>query len=92
MAFGTFFKKILTGAKNLISKAAPIIRKGLETVSKVTPYIQNIGKAIGGPIGSTISGIAGTVGTIADKGARFMDNSGLSKGKFDVPLLKDGSG
>ena len=90
MAFGTFFKKILTGAKNLINKAAPIVRKGLETVSKIAP---TIGNAIGGPIG----GIVNTVGNLAGKGAQLMDKTGLSggvnglKGRFNMPLLKSGS-
>ena len=90
MAFGTFFKKIITGAKNFINKAAPIVRKGLETVSKIAP---TIGNAIGGPIG----GIVNTVGNLAGKGAQLMDKTGLSegvsglKGRFNMPLLKTGS-
>ena len=92
MAFGTFFKMILTGARNLVNKVAPIVRKGLDAVSKVTPFIQAGASALGGPIGSAVGSIAGTVGNIAGQAGQFMDKTGLSGGftgsRFDVPLLK----
>ena len=92
MAFGTFFKKILTGAKNLVNKAAPIIRKGLDAVSKVTPFIQAGATALGGPIGAAVGNIASTVGGIASQAGQFIDKTELSNGfsgsRFDVPLLK----
>ena len=90
MAFGTFFKKILTGAKNL----APVIRKGLDTVSKYAPIIADTANKFG-PIGSTIGGIVSTAGSLAGHAGEFMDrvDSTVSKyklgsRKFDQPILK----
>lgn len=89
MAFGTFFKKIISGAKNIVAKAAPIIRKGLEAVNKYAPVVANAAnKFIGGPVGQVIGGIANTAGSLAGKASQYMDKTGLSEGKFDVPLLK----
>ena len=96
MAFGTFFKKILTGAKNLINKAAPIVRKGLEAINKYAPIVGNAVSQFG-PIGSTIGGVINTAGSLAGKGAQLMDKSGISngidglKGRFNMPLLKSGT-
>ena len=93
MAFGTFFKKILTGTKNFINKAAPIVRKGLETVGKYAPVIGNAVSKFG-PVGSTIGGLINTAGSLAGKGAQLMDKTGLSggvnglKGRFNMPILK----
>ena len=89
MAFGTFFKKIISGAKNLVQNVAPVVRKGLEAVNKYAPVVSDAAnKFIGGPIGSTISGIANTAGAIAGKAGKYMDKTGLSQGHFDLPLLK----
>ena len=79
MAFGSFFKKIISGVKTI----APIVRKGLDVVSKVAPTIGNV---IGGPIG----GIINTVGAVAGKAGQFMDKHDVvgKIGRFDVPLLK----
>ena len=87
MAFGSFFKKILTGAKNLVNKVAPIVRKGLDAVSKAAPFIQAGATAIGGPIG----GVANTIGSYAGKASTFLDKVGIPRltgQRFDVPLLK----
>lgn len=90
MAFGTFFKKILSG----VQRAAPIIRKGLETVSKYAPIIADTANKFGG-VGQTIGGIVSTAGSLAGHAGDFMDRVGgtldkykLGSKRFDVPLLK----
>ena len=93
MAFGSFFKKIISGAKNLVNKAAPIVRKGLEAVQKYAPLIGDTVSKFG-PVGSTIGRYINTAGSLAGKGAEYMDKTGLSggvsglKGRFNAPLLK----
>ena len=100
MAFGSFFKKIINGAKNIIGKVIPAVKKGLETVSKIAPKIAAGAAAFGGPIGSTISGVADTVGKVAGGFSQFLSNP-TSKplppanmlgtngaGRFAVPMLK----
>lgn len=84
MAFGTFFKKIMTGAKNIVDNALPVIRKGVSTVAKVAPMIAKGASAFGGPIGTAIGTAASTVGSIANA----VDNVLNKQGKFDIPLLK----
>ena len=74
MAFGSFFKKIINGAKNIIGKIGPAIKKGLETVSKIAPAIATGAAAFGGPIGATISGVANTVGKVAGGFNQFLSN------------------
>ena len=101
MAFGSFFKKIISGAKNLIGKIGPAIKKGLDTVSKIAPAIATGAAAFGGPIGAAIGGVAKAVGNIAGGINKFMDNPintlpppppptlGVNgAGRFAFPLLK----
>ena len=102
MAFGSFFKKIINGAKNIIGKIIPTVKKGLDTVSKIAPAIATGAAAFGGPIGTAISGVAGTVGNIAGGISKFLPNSsskqsippanlrlgGNGAGRFAVPMLK----
>ena len=99
MAFGSFFKKIITGAKNLIGKVVPAVKKGLDAVSKIAPAIATGAAAFGGPIGAAIGGVANTVGNIAGGISKVMDNSlplpssppmlGVNgAGRFAIPLLK----
>ena len=98
MAFGSFFKKIINGAKNIIGKAIPVVRKGLETVSKIAPKIAAGAAAFGGPIGATISGVADTVGRVAGGFSQFLNNptskppvnrlGANGAGRFAVPMLK----
>ena len=57
MAFGTWFKNLITKGKTLIKKAAPVIRKGVEIAKKAAPVI-------GGSIGNIINGVANGI----DKG------------------------
>lgn len=61
MAFGTWFKNLITKGKALIKKAAPVIRKGVEIAKKVAPVI-------GGTIGNIINGVANAV----DKGVNYV--------------------
>ena len=74
MAFGSFFKKIINGAKNIIGKIVPAIKKGLETVSKIAPAIATGAAAFGGPIGATIGSVADTVGKVAGGISQFLNN------------------
>ena len=104
MAFGSFFKKIINGAKNIIGKIVPAVKKGLDTVSKIAPKIAAGAAAFGGPIGATISGVADTVGKVAGGFSQFLSNptskpqippptnnmrlGANGAGRFAVPMLK----
>ena len=72
MAFGSFFKKIVTGAKNIIGKIGSTVKKGIDAVGKLAPAIATGAKAFGGPIGTTIGGIADTVGRVAGGVGQFL--------------------
>ena len=101
MAFGSFFKKIINGAKNIIGKVIPTVKKGLDTVSKIAPKIAAGAAAFGEPMGATINGVADTIGKVAGGFSQFMSNP-MSKsplppnnilgangaGRFAVPMLK----
>ena len=98
MAFGSFFKKIINGAKNIIGKIIPTVKKGLETVSKIAPVVAAGASTFGGPIGAAIGGVADTVGKVAGGVSQFLSNPASNKnnvrlgangaGRFQVPLLK----
>ena len=75
MAFGTWFKNLITKGKALIKKAAPAIRKGVEIAKKVAPVI-------GGSIGNIINGVANAV----DKGVNRI--SPLKQVTFDSDSRK----
>ena len=74
MAFGSFFKKIINGAKNIIGKVVPAVKKGLDAVSKIAPKIAAGATAFGGPIGATIGTVADTVGKVAGGFSQFLSN------------------
>ena len=103
MAFGSFFKKIAKGVKNVVSKAAPIVSK--------------VAKAVAPVFGGTVGNVLNTVGNFADKADAWangdknnnnndshpqlqpqysnpqlglMHNMGRRRnpGRFDVPMLK----
>ena len=94
MAFGSFFKKIISGAKNLIGKIAPAVKKGIEVVSKLAPAVATGAAAFGGNIGNKISNIAINVGNVAGGVNKFMSNGpppllgANGAGRFAIPLLK----
>ena len=100
MAFGSFFKKIINGAKNIIGKVVPAVKKGLDTVSKIAPKIASAATAFGGPIGATIGGVVDTVGKVAGGFNQFLSNptshapannmrlGANGAGRFAVPMLK----
>ena len=104
MAFGTFMKKIWNGAKNLAQKAAPIIRKGLDVVSKIAPAAASIAGALGRPdiaagigVGGAIAGQAGQAydnirGTVAgppNRTTAVVGAHGHGQRNFDRPLPKN---
>lgn len=87
MAFGSFFKKIAKGVKNIVSKAAPIVSKVAKTVAPM----------IGGSVGNVLN----TVGNIADKADKWAngDKQAIQQEqpppqytrnprRFDIPMMK----
>lgn len=101
MAFGSWFKNIINGAKNVIGKALPVLKKGAEIVSKVAPVL---GGAIGGPVGNVINKIGDYAGKFAGGKSLGVNGAGIRQtnnswsqpvsgpvgnpGRFDIPLLK----
>ena len=75
MAFGTWFKNLITKGKALIKKAAPVIRKGVEIAKKVAPVI-------GGSIGNIINGVANVV----DKGVNRITTEGIKPIPMTSPV------
>ena len=75
MAFGTWFKNLITKGKALIKKAAPVIRKGVEIAKKVAPVI-------GGSIGNIINGVANVV----DKGVNSITTEGIKPIPMTSPV------
>lgn len=57
MAFGTWFKNLITKGKQFIKKASPYIRKGVDIARRIAPMI-------GGPVGGVINGIANGVNNV----------------------------
>lgn len=84
MAFGSFFKKIAKGVKNVVSKAAPIVSK--------------VAKAVAPVFGGTVGNVLNTIGNFADKADSWVNGDKNSSGtnaigvrnvnRFDVPMLK----
>ena len=72
MAFGTFFKKIISGAKNIVGKVAPIVRKGANVVGSFAPVVSDFARKFG-PIGETVGGVVDTVGSAAKSVGSWMD-------------------
>lgn len=84
MAFGSFFKKIISGAKNIIGKVVPVVKKGLAAVSKIAPAIATGAAALGGPIGATIGSVANTVGNITGGVSQFLDSGSFRNSNSSV--------
>ena len=88
MAFGSFFKKIINGAKNIIGKVVPAVKKGLDAVSKIAPKIAAGATAFGGPIGATIGSVADTVGKVAGGFSQFLSNPTSTKQVNNMRLAR----
>ena len=84
MAFGSFFKNIICGAKNIIGKVAPVVKKGLVAVSKIAPAIA-AGAAFRVPTGATLGSVSNTVGSIAGGVSQFLDNWWINSGSQSPP-------
>ena len=85
MAFGTFFKNIITGAKKIL----PYVGKAFNVVSKVAPII---GNAVGGTAGEWIGkvgNLAGKVSSVGGTGGVWKLPTKINNGaRFGVPALK----
>lgn len=83
MAFGTFFKNIINGAKKVFSTVAPYIRKAID----IAPVI---GNAIGGKVGNAINKVSNVGSKMLGSngsGQWKLPNSGI---RFGTPALKYG--
>lgn len=100
MAFGTFFKKIISGAKNILPKIKNVVKKGAEIVNKIAPAVSSAVNSFGTPWSSVISNAVDTVGSAAGKlnkylggdskaDKRLLGSNGSGIRRFDVPLLKN---
>ena len=82
MAFGSWFKNIINGAKNVIGRALPVLKKGAEIVSKVAPVL---GGAIGGPVGNVINKIGDYAGKFAGGNkALGVNGAGTAGGPYNA--------
>lgn len=90
MAFGTFFKNIINGAKKVFTAAAPYIRKAID----IAPVVGNM---VGGKVGNAITKIGNVATNIS---AKSLGSNGAGTWKlpmsangarFNVPALKYGS-
>ena len=93
MAFGSWFKNIVNGAKNVFSKVLPVLKKGAEIVSSVAPAIGSVVGGSAGNVINTIGKVAGGVNNTLNNGwkpsnstPRMLGSGGA--GRFNVPLLK----
>ena len=82
MAFGSWFKNLVSGAKSIIGKVLPVFKKGLEIAGKVAPIASQVGGVIGGKVGNAISNVGNVVGGISNR----LGANGA--GRFSVPMLK----
>ena len=90
MAFGTFFKKVWNGVKNVAKKVAPVLQKGLEIAGKIAPVVSGIVTGMGHPeVGQAIykgGGIAERAGKVIGdiRDGKYAGVSGASN------LIRDG--
>ena len=100
MAFGSWFKNIVKGAKNVIGKVLPKVKNVAETVGRFAPLINQAGNLIGGSAGEAINTIGNGVsklnrnanGLFGANGAgarRIVGANGSGVRRFDIPLLKE---
>ena len=64
MAFGSWFKNIVKGAKNIIGKVLPLAKKGTELIKNIAPIAGNI---IGGKAGEYINKAGDFAGNLNGK-------------------------
>ena len=96
MAFGSWFKNIIKGAKNIIGKALPVVKKGSEIISKIAPTIAN---AFGGKAGDVINKVGNISGQLNQRlnvkgGANALLGGNAGKRKLllnteQYPFLED---
>ena len=67
MAFGSWFKNIVKGAKNVIGKVLPKVKNVAETVGRFAPLINQAGNLIGGNVGDVINTIGKGVSKLNDR-------------------------
>ena len=80
MAFGTFFKNIINGAR----KVLPYIRKAID----IAPVI---GNAIGGKVGNTINKVSNVASNVMNSKMLGSNGAGVWKlpaTRFGTPALK----
>lgn len=78
MAFGSWFKNIINGAKNIIGKVLPVFKKGAELVSRIAPITSEL---IGGTAGDVIQKVGNVAGKINQRlnTSKLGGNSGKRK-------------
>ena len=71
MAFGSWFKKLVNGAREFAkNKLLPTIKKVSKTVhDNIVPVARAVGDAIGGKAGETIQKISNVAERVSDFGA-----------------------
>lgn len=90
MAFGTFFKNLINGAKKVFTAAAPYIRKAID----IAPVVGNM---VGGKVGNAITNTSRILGNVAAKGlgsngaGTWKLPMSANSARFNVPALKYGS-
>lgn len=96
MAFGTFFKNLINGAKKVFTAAAPYIRKAIN----IAPVVGNMA---GGKVGNAITKIGNVAANISAKGlgsngawrepavSTWKLPMSANGARFNVPALKYGS-
>ena len=83
MAFGTFFKNIINGARKFFSAVSPYIRKAIDTAPV-------IGNAVGGKVGNAITNVANGASKLmgangGSNGAGSGAAQGLAAGQWKLP-------
>ena len=95
MAFGSWFKNLINGAKNLIGKALPVLKKGSEIVSRIAPTLAD---AFGGKTGEVINKVGNVAGQVNQrlnvKGGNALLGGNAGKRKLllnteQYPFLED---
>lgn len=94
MAFGSWFKNIVSKTKNAIRKALPIVRKIIDTTKTIAPILSPV---IGGNAGKLINNIGNYAGKIDNGLNRIapqnlklsrIQNNNITPDRFAIPMLK----